>query len=104
MRVLFPTIVLLLAGPAGAVCLENRSDQQLYGTAESDNGAGRVTGWLEPGERLCADPAEDAGTVGVFESPTAFEGCSRRVPRAVGAAGLLEFTRFDRCRWAEGAE
>ena len=103
MRLLSITLAVLLAGPAGAVCLENRSDQQLFGTAESDDGDGRVTGWLEPGERLCAGRAESAGTVGVFENPTVFEGCSRRVPRAVGPAGLLEFTRFDRCRWAERA-
>lgn len=103
MRLLSITFALLLAGPAGAVCLENRGDQKLFGTAESDDGDSRATGWLEPGERLCAGRAESAGTVGVFESPTVFEGCSRRVPRAAGAAGLIEFTRFDRCRWAEGA-
>ena len=96
-------MALLLAGPASAVCLENGTDQRLYGTAESDGEASRMTGWLDPGQSLCSGPADTAGTVGIFDDPRAFEGCSRRVPNAAGPARLLDFARFDRCRWAEEA-
>lgn len=95
-------IAAALADPAHAVCLENRSDLRLFGTVETDNGA-RLGAWLATGQRLCIGPQEAPGTVAVFDSDQAFEGCSRRIGESGHPAVLLDFVRFDRCTWAGAA-
>lgn len=82
-----------------AVCVRNDSAQGHFFAAEA-TGEARVTGWLEPGQALCAPAAKpDAhGVVSVFETADAFEGCSR-VVSAGQAEGMLAYAEFDRCAW-----
>lgn len=90
---------LLAALPAAAApCIENGTDAPVYAAAESDGAArGRVTGWIEPGARLCAGGA-GGGTVWAFADPDAVEGCGRRT--GPEGARLEAFAEFDRCRWS----
>ncbi len=85
---------------ATAVCTHNGSNERHFFAAET-TGQVRVTGWLEPGERLCA-PAKtkgEHGVVSVFYSTDVLEGCSRIV-RAGEIEDLLRYADFDRCRWS----
>jgi len=88
---------------AAAVCTRNTSQERHFFVAET-TGQARVTGWLAPGEQLCA-PAKTAGAhgvVSVFETAEGFEGCSRLV-RAGQTEDLIRYVDFDRCEWGSNS-
>ena len=89
----------VLAAPLAAapVCVENASDSPWYFVAHADGGP-REGKALTPGERICSDGDGTMGTVAVFESATAIEGCSRRAP-AGAVEHLIDFPHVDLCRW-----
>ena len=90
-----------LAPPA--VCVRNASDERHFFAAEA-TGSARVTGWLEPGEELCApaDTPAAPGFVSVFEDEEGFEGCSRLVS-AGKSEDMIRYADFDRCAWASNS-
>nr|WP_306267514.1 hypothetical protein [Pararhizobium sp. IMCC3301] len=120
MRWLLLFIAALIAGPAmyllylyvfplqGAtfsasrICVTNQSGQALIVSAGADAGA-ENSARLEDGERLCAPSTteNDTGTVRVFESEDAVEGCSR-LAKAGQEERLLRYSSFDNCEWADG--
>ena len=69
--------------------------------SEADAGA-EITARLNDGEQLCvASPVtNDTGTVRVFESEDAVEGCSR-LAKSGQEERLLRYSSFDNCEWAE---
>lgn len=95
------------------LCVQNGADHRHFFAAEirgeigadirADIRAGtkadvRVTGWLDPGDTLCApDSLGQSGTVSVFETEDTLEGCSRLV--ASGTETLIRYADFDRCAW-----
>ncbi len=83
------------------ICVSNHSGQSLIVTAEADAGA-EITARLNDGEQLCvASPVtNDTGTVRVFESEDAVEGCSR-LAKSGQEERLLRYSSFDNCEWAE---
>jgi cytochrome c2 len=84
----------------GAVCVMNGSEMSFFFTVENASGV-RSVAQLEKSEFLCSEPGQsDAfGTVSVFESDDAFEGCSRRV--AAGSVEIMyRYSEFDRCEWS----
>ncbi len=121
MRVLYLTIALIVAliiagtiayfgyryflDPKGIdvsssnICIQNESNQMLVFTAEANSGA-QMVAVLGRGEELCAPSpvVNDFGTVAVFESEDAVEGCSRNA--IAGETQILEaFASFDGCKW-----
>lgn len=87
---------------ASRICVRNESGQSLIVSAEADAGA-EISARLDDGQRLCAPSTaeNDTGTVRVFESEDAIEGCSR-LARAGQEERLLRYSSFDNCVWAEG--
>ena len=89
-----------IASVPGAVCVVNGSPEVLFFTVENADGV-RDAAELKRDEFLCSETAENGakGTVSVYESADAFEGCSRRV-----ASGDIEtmfrYSEFDRCAWS----
>lgn len=83
------------------ICIKNESDQTLVIVAEANSGA-EIMGLLGTGEELCAPSpvVGDTGTVRVFESEDAVEGCSK-LAKAGKLERLLAYSSFDNCKWAE---
>ena len=90
-----------LATPA--VCVRNASDERHFFAAEV-TGIVRTTGWLEPGDELCAPAGDPAapGFVSVFETDEGFEGCSRLVS-AGKSEDMIRYADFDRCAWGSNS-
>ncbi|MGI9394174.1 MAG: hypothetical protein ACR2OY_05965 [Boseongicola sp.] len=78
------------------MCIENASSDVWFFTVADDVG-GRASAMLAPEARLCLDAA-GTGTIAVFESAKALEGCSRRVP-GDSVTRMLDFPGVDLCAW-----
>ena len=79
------------------LCVSNGTDQTLHFTVQAAASGERRAADLAPDQSLCL-PGDAGGTVAAFESAQSIEGCSRLVP-AGERDRLLDFARFDRCRW-----
>lgn len=92
-------LVFVVSGPPSAAdpCVTNGADETLHFTVESALTGQRRAADLAPGEVLCLQ-GTGGGTVAAFDDVNSIEGCSRLVPAGLGDR-LLEFARFDRCRW-----
>lgn len=91
----------VLAQNATSVCIENAGEEELVFVAEAHRGERNVQR-VAPGGLLCAEAptAGGRGTVGVFESEDALEGCSR-LTAAGKTERLIGYASFDNCKWAE---
>ena len=94
------TAPLELAAAVGTVCVVNASHEPFFFAVENAEGV-RKTAMLKESESLCSETTAslENGTVSVFESETAFEGCSRRVPSGTSEL-MLRYAEFDRCAWS----
>ncbi len=84
--------------PAGAkgICIVNSAPAEHVFTVEAANGERKMQ-HLAPGKTLCIDSSGD-GTVGVFLTEDALEGCSRLAKKDQPET-LLHYYDFDRCLW-----
>lgn len=85
-------------GGAGSICIANRTSQALVLVV--DVAGVRVSQEGAPGHVLCAGapPGAEQGTLSVFESLDAIEGCSRRA--SVGSVvPIFAYASFDNCHW-----
>ena len=93
-------VIAYLATFSTAICVQNAAEEALFFAAEGGEDS-RVTKELQPGETLCtaALGAPMEGTVSVFTSVDAMEGCSRIV-----ASGMVEqmktYAEADGCLWS----
>ena len=79
------------------ICVVNSAPKEHVFTVESAAGA-RKLAHLAPGETLCVD-SDGPGTVAVFLSEDAIEGCTR-ITQKDRPETLLHYYPFDRCLWA----
>lgn len=88
------------AAAVHGVCVENKTSETMYFTAQSKTGQ-RTAAWLQSGQRLCSRAsAASAGVVSVFAGPDVQEGCSRLAP-VDRTETLLNYVNIDRCLWAD---
>lgn len=98
-RITFPTLALVLLSPSEGLgaCVSNATDQPQLFIIDAKIEGLRASGIVAPGEELCLN--ESTGAIfHVFASSEELEGCSR----LVGPGGddvLVEFQRYDNCRW-----
>lgn len=85
---------------ARTVCVVNASQESYFFAVENADGD-RKTATLAFNESLCSKTGTvlAKGTVSVFESENALEGCSRRVSRGTSEL-MLRYSEFDRCLWS----
>lgn len=67
-----------------------------------DLAGGRHSRLIGPAGKLCLEPSTEISkaVVGVFDSDTSLEGCSR-LTRPGQTETLLQFEEFDNCLWAD---
>ncbi len=82
-----------------SLCVHNQSDVELFFVLRLNN-VSRTTGVLKTDERLCLQGTETGhpGTVAVFESPLAMEGCTR-LAKSGQMHILTDYSSFDNCTW-----
>lgn len=104
LRALIPFILFssLSSTATNAACVSNSTADTLLFTIDGRAGGARIAGRVKPGAELCL--AETSGAVlRVFASREELEGCSRIV-ETEGRDTLVEFHRYDNCRWASHGE